>query len=53
VNRLAREVIGAAIEVHPHPGASLLFMGFVMRKNVHGLAVNLDGFCILEETWLA
>jgi len=29
------------------------FMGFVKRKNVHGFAVNLDGFCILEETWLA
>ena len=29
------------------------FMGFVKRKNVHGFAVNLDGFCILEETWLS
>jgi peptide/nickel transport system substrate-binding protein len=29
------------------------FMGFVKRKNVHGFAANLDGFCILEETWLA
>ncbi len=29
------------------------FIGFVKRKNVHGFAVNLDGYCILEETWLA
>ena len=28
------------------------FMGFVKRKNVHGFAVNLDGFCLLEDTWL-
>ncbi|OGB93973.1 MAG: hypothetical protein A3H39_13820 [candidate division NC10 bacterium RIFCSPLOWO2_02_FULL_66_22] len=27
-------------------------VSFVKRKNVHGFAVNLDGFCILEETWL-
>ena len=29
------------------------FIGFVKRKNVHGFGVNLDGYCILEETWLA
>ena len=29
------------------------FVGFVKRKNVHGFAVNLDGWCILEETWLS
>lgn len=29
------------------------FMGFVRRKNVHGFTTNLDGMCILEETWLA
>ncbi len=29
------------------------FMGFVTRKNVHGFAVSLDGYCILEEAWLA
>jgi peptide/nickel transport system substrate-binding protein len=29
------------------------FVGFVTRKNVQGFAVNLDGYCILEETWLS
>ena len=28
-------------------------IGFVTRKNVRGFAANLDGACILEETWLA
>jgi len=28
-------------------------IGFVLRKNVHGFAANLDGACILEDTWLA
>ena len=29
------------------------FLGFVKRKNVHGFAASLDGYGILEETWLA
>ncbi len=28
-------------------------IGFVTRKNVRGFTANLDGACILEETWLA
>jgi len=30
-----------------------IVIGFVARKNVRGFSANLDGMCILEETWLA